>query len=603
VLNNLGLALEATGRSEEAEACYREALVADPRNEAALGNLARRLAATERFAECASAYDRLIGLRFELPAAAWVDRAIAHQRIGNLAVAEASFREAARLAPDDCSVQLNLGTMCVEEGRHEEAEPAWSRALELEPDNLYALTMLAQSRQHRCEWRGLDNLFSQIARLLESGEALDRRDRRPNPFSLLSMPLSIEAQSRGARLWAGDVATAAPSYAREVVPRPVARLRIGFVSSDLKAHPMSYLCMEWWERTDRTRIETFAYALRSPDSGTLGERIQKSFEHFSDVSMETTAKIANRIHADRIDILFDLNGFTTHSRPRIFAGRPAPVQVNCIGFPGTLGAPWYDYIFTDRFSVTDRLAPFYTERPLYMPHMAFPSDTTRLPAGPSPTRAACGLPERGFVFCCFNNAYKILPEVFAIWMRLLRAVPESVLWLLQSMPAARANLSREAQQAGIDPQRLIFAPRAPVSEHVARNAAADLFLDTYPYGAHTTANDALLAGLPVLTCAGDTLASRIAGSQLHAIGLPELVTESFADYERLALALATQAALLKGYRDRLAANRSTHPLFDMAAYATDFAQAMERVWREHASRNHASGRSTPAGGGSLPSGK
>jgi protein O-GlcNAc transferase len=261
------------------------------------------------------------------------------------------------------------------------------------------------------------------------------------------------------------------------------------------------------------------------------------------------------------------------------------VQVNCIGFPGTLGAPWYDYIFTDRFSLPKALTGFYSERPLYMPHMAFPSDTTRLPPGPAPSRAACALPEQGFVFCCFNNAYKILPEVFAIWMRLLQALPGSVLWLLETNPEAKANLQREAAQAGVDPQRLIFAPRVAVGAHVARNAAADLFLDTYPYGAHTTANDALLAGLPVLTCVGESLASRIAGSQLHAIGLPELVTEGFADYEALALKLATEPGLLQGYRDRLAANRHTHPLFDMAGYARDFEQAMQRVWDDYVEGN------------------
>ncbi|HEY2930063.1 MAG TPA: hypothetical protein VGJ65_24685, partial [Albitalea sp.] len=253
-------------------------------------------------------------------------------------------------------------------------------------------------------------------------------------------------------------------------------------------------------------------------------------------------------------------------------------------YPGTLGAPWYDYIFTDRFSLPEHLTPFYTERPLYMPHMAFPSDTTRLPPGPPPSRAACGLPEQAFVFCCFNSAYKILPDVFAIWMRLLHAVPGSVLWLLETSAEAKENLRHEAGRAGIDPARLVFAARVHVGAHVARHACADLFLDTYPYGAHTTANDALLAGLPVITCVGDTLVSRICGSQLSAISLPELITTSFADYEALALELAQDAALLQGYRARLAANRRTTPLFDMARYARDFEEAMQRIWAEYHTR-------------------
>jgi predicted O-linked N-acetylglucosamine transferase (SPINDLY family) len=324
----------------------------------------------------------------------------------------------------------------------------------------------------------------------------------------------------------------------------------------------------------------FAYGIQPEDPGPAGRRIRNAFEHFADVSGEAVAGIAQRIRADRIGILIDRNGYTLNAREGIFALKPAPIQVNCIGFPGSLGAPWYDYIFTDRFSLPEQMQRFYSERPLYMPHMAFPSDTTRLPAGPAPTRAALGLPERAFVFCCFNNAYKILPEVFALWLRLLAAVPGSVLWLLQPGAEAKANLRREAQAAGIDPQRLIFAPPVAIGAHVARNAAADLFVDTFPYGAHTTANDALLAGLPLITCAGETLASRIAGSQLHAIGLPELVTTSLADYERLALKLATEPQLLAGYRARLAANRHTHPLFDMARYARDFEDAMLRAWDE-----------------------
>jgi protein O-GlcNAc transferase len=313
------------------------------------------------------------------------------------------------------------------------------------------------------------------------------------------------------------------------------------------------------------------------------------------VSAESEPDIARRIRDDGIAILVDRNGYTMNARTGVFALRPAPIQINCIGFPGTLAAPWYDYIFTDRYTIPDHLRQHYTERPLYMPHMAFPSDTTRLAPGAAPSRADCGLPESGFVFCCFNNSYKILPDVYAIWMRLLQRVPGSVLWLLETGAAAKDNLRREAAAAGVGPERLVFARQLGVREHVARNAAADLFLDTFPYGAHTTANDALLAGLPVLTCAGETMVSRIAGSQLHAIGLPELVTANFAEYEALALSLATQPKRLREIRRRLAVNRHTHPLFDMARYARDFEDAMERIWAEHVARpSAATGRSDVA---------
>jgi predicted O-linked N-acetylglucosamine transferase (SPINDLY family) len=365
--------------------------------------------------------------------------------------------------------------------------------------------------------------------------------------------------------------------------RPGERLRIGFVTSDFRPHPRVNLMMELWERIDRRSFEMFAYGLLPRDPSPVGQRVERAFEHFADVTTESPQRIVERIRADRVAIVFDLNGYTTHAREAVFALRPAPLQVNAIGFQCTLGTRWHDYILCDRYCIPEALQRFYSERPLYMPHVLYPSDTTRLAAGAPPSRAACGLPESGFVFCCFNNAYKILPEVFAVWMRLLGRVGGSVLWLLETSAEAKANLRREAAAAGIDPERLIFAPRVAVGAHVARNAAADLFLDTYPYAAHTTANDALLAGLPLLTRVGETLVSRIAGSQLSAIGVPELITASLAEYEARALELATEPKRLAGYRQRLAENRRTMPLFDMAGYARDFAAAMERIWADYES--------------------
>jgi predicted O-linked N-acetylglucosamine transferase (SPINDLY family) len=359
-----------------------------------------------------------------------------------------------------------------------------------------------------------------------------------------------------------------------------ARLRVGFASSDLREHPMAHLQVEHWERIDRARIETFGYGLRAVDSGPMGRRAARAFEHFVDVSAESNEQILRRIRADGISILFDLNGYTAGGDSRLMALRPAPIQINSIGFPGTLGAEWYDYILVDRFGAPEAMAPFYTERLLHMPHASYPSDTTREPRGPAPSRAQCGLPDKAFVFCCFNNAYKILPDVFALWMRLLSAVPDSTLWLLATNEEATANLRRAATAHGIAPERLIFADVVSIERHLARHAAADLFLDTFPYGAHTTTNDALLAGLPVLTRAGETLVSRIAGSQLQAIGLPELVTTSLSEYEALALRLAREPETLAALRARLAANRHTHPLFDMARYTQDFEALLLHTWDE-----------------------
>jgi predicted O-linked N-acetylglucosamine transferase (SPINDLY family) len=517
----------------------------------------------------------------EPTAMSWVRRALAQMQARDYGVAEASFREAARLAPDDARIHADIATLCILQNRHDDAEAPLVQALALEPEHPYALCLYAYIRQRHCAWDGLPELHARVGRVLDRG--IDTRYQF-SVFPILSMPTTPQQQKVAAQWTASMFAPPTPVPRPRVTLQPGERLRVGFVTSDFRPHPRVNLMMELWERIERSRFEMFAYGTLARDEGPTGQRIERAFEHFADVSQESVAGIAQRIREDRIAILIDRNGYTLNAREAIFALRPAPIQINCIGYPGTLGAPWYDYIFTDRFSLPEHLQRFYTERPLYMPHMAFPSDTTRLPAGPPPARAACGLPESGFVFCCFNNAYKILPEVFALWMRLLAAVPGSLLWLLETSAEAKENLRREAAAAGIAPQRLVFAARVSIGAHMARHAAADLFLDTYPYGAHTTANDALLAGLPVITCVGDTLVSRICGSQLHAIGLPELVTESFADYQALALTLATQPELLQGYRARLAANRATAPLFDMAGYARDFEAAMARIWAEHGAR-------------------
>src|SRR5215471_2977892 len=511
-------------------------------------------------------------------AAGWVERALAEMRAREFAAAEASLREAERLAPDDARVYANLGTLYLRQRRDADAEAPFLKALALAPDEPYVLTLLAHARQRRCAWEGIEELHRRISRLLDmdGGDAWSYFD----PFPVLAMPTTAEQQLVAARRYARTFSPTTPPRATPVRMAPVKRLRLGFASTDFRWHATTALMMELWERIDRDRIEMFAYGLLPRHEGRAGRRVERAFEHFADVSSDPVELIAQRIRDDRIDVLIDVNGYTRNARPGLFALKPAPIQVNAIGFQCTLGTSWHDYILSDRFSLPETSQRFFSERPLYMPHVVYPSDTTRLPAGPAPSRAACGLPEQAFVFCCFNNAYKILPETFAVWMRLLGKLPESVLWLLETSAEAKANLRREAQAAGIDPGRLIFAPRVGVSEHVARNAAADLFLDTYPYGAHTTANDALLAGLPVLTRVGETLVSRIAGAQLHAIGLPELVTESLPAYEALALKLASEPALLKSYRERLAAHRRSYPLFDMARYARDFEDAMQSAW-EH----------------------
>ena len=350
---------------------------------------------------------------------------------------------------------------------------------------------------------------------------------------------------------------------------------------------------ELFERHDKSSFEIFAYSHGHEDRSGLSMRLRDAFNAFIDLRETTDDEAAKRIKADRIDILVELKGYTKDARTGISARRPAPVQVSFIGFPGTMGASFIDYILCDPFVLPLDQQPFYSEKIVHLPDCFQPNDTKRLISNLTPTRAECGLPEQGFVFCSFNNTYKITPEFFDIWMRLLTAVPGSVLWLLEANDLVKENLRTEAIKRGVEPGRLIFAQRESSPEHLARHRLADLFLDTLPYNAHTTASDALWAGLPVLTCAGNTFAGRVAGSLLQAVGLPELITFSPAAYETLALRLAREPALLQGLRHKLLGNRLNAPLFDIARYTRHYEAALTQMWETWANGQEAMSFAVP----------
>jgi protein O-GlcNAc transferase len=582
-LNNLGLALEAGGDAQRAEACYREVLAAQPQHADALANFANLLQGQARYREAVLVYEKALAIRRDFPVKFWRARGIALSALGAFADAEQSFREAVRLAPDRLHAQIDLGSMCILQEKYDEAEAPLARALELDPDNVYALTMLTIGRMHRCSWDTLEESFARLRAFIADEEP--REEYNAVPLPLLAMPLGAELELAAARRWAQQIAAQLGSKRLPAAtgPRtPCARLRLGLVSSDLRDHAVGHLLVECLERIDRSRIEAFAYSLLPREASAFGQRIAQAPEHFIDCSLQASEDVARRIRGDGIELLVDLNGYTTHAKSEIFALRPSPVQLSWLGYLGTLGASWYDYVITDRFVSPSAAQTHFVEQFLYLPECYCPTDTKRAVAARVPTRAQCALPERAFVFCCFNASYKILPGMFAVWMRLLSAVPGSVLWLAPSHARGAANLRSEAATRGVDPSRLIFAPRVALQEHLARHAHADLFLDTAPYNAGTTANDALFMGVPVVTCAGETMASRVAGSQLRAIGLPEFITTSLADYEALALALTREPAVLARYRERLAANHATCPLFDMARYARDLEDRLLHIADVHA---------------------
>ncbi|HXF65901.1 MAG TPA: hypothetical protein VNK67_04265, partial [Burkholderiales bacterium] len=356
---------------------------------------------------------------------------------------------------------------------------------------------------------------------------------------------------------------------------------VGYLSWGFHRHATAHLAAELFELHDRARFEITAYDCGPEDGSGVRSRIRRSCERFVDISRASHFEAARLIHGTGTDILVDLTGYTLGGRPQILALRPAPVQVSWLGYPGTLGADWVDYLVADPVVIAPGEERFYAERVLRLPHCYQVNDRRREVAERTPSREEAGLPAEGFVFCCFNQAYKITPEMFSLWMRVLAAVPGSVLWLAEPNAWAPDNLRREAQARGIAPERLVFAPRRPLAEYLVQYRLADLALDTFPYTSHTTASDALWMGCPIVTCPGETFASRVAASILRAAELPELVAGSFEDYERLAVGLATAPGRLAALRSRLRERRASCPLFDTPRLVRELEGLYERMFEAY----------------------
>jgi protein O-GlcNAc transferase len=574
VLNNRGVALRDLERPEEAIASFDSALSLNPDNAETLNNRGNALLDLMRFAAALASYDRAVALRPDY-VEALNNRGYALRGLGRHEEALASLDRALALKPDHVEALNNRGIVLHDLGHHDRAARDFAQLLGARPDFDYARGNLLSQQLRCCDWQDYDASVKRI-----ESDALQGKLTAP-PFAFLSISGSPAAQLQCARTFNRDKYPASADALWRGERYGHGRIRIAYLSADFHGHATAYLMAELFEAQDKARFETIALSFGPDSKDEWRARLKKSFGRFIEVRGKSDRDAALLLNELEIDIAVDLKGYTQDNRTGILAFRPAPIQVSYLGYPGTMGADYVDYILADRYVIPEDQHAYYSEKIACLPDSYQPNDSKRRISERTPTRAEAGLPETGFVFCSFNSNSKITPPMFGIWMRLLRQVEGSVLWLLADNAAAVRNLRREAERRGVAPDRLVFAPRMRLEDHLARHRLADLFLDTLPYNAHTTASDALWAGLPILTCLGSSFAGRVAASLLNAVGLPELITDTLDGYEALALKLARDRDSLMAIRAKLAQNRATAPLFDTDRFRRHIESAYETMWERY----------------------
>ena len=587
--NNLGgIHFNDEGDPQRAIECYQKALALRPDIADIHHNVGLVFKACARFEEAADAYHQALALRPEF--------AEAHTNLGSLFAdqgrldeAMAHYRKALEIRPDSADACYGMGNALVSAHRDPESVAWFRKTVALNPDHLTARTMLMHVEQQMCRWDDLDAHVRALRQAIATAPPASRYKLLPLPFLAIPGATAAEQKFCAERYCESEFGALAPARAKLAFNHRRTRsdrIRVGYLSADFRQHPVSFLTAEIFELHDRSRFHVTAFSYGPDDGSPMRKRLQNAFDAFVDLRETSYTEAAQRIHADGIDVLVDLTGHTLESRSGILALRPAPVQVNYLGYPGTLGASFVDYMLADRFTVPDAMRQHYTEEIVWLPD-CFQANDRHRPRPPPPARRDAGLPDEGFVFCCFNQTLKITPAFFDIWCRLLREVPGSVLWLPASTPEAEGNLHREAVKRGVAPERVVIAPLRQRDDHLARLQCADLFLDTLPFNAGTTCSDALWVGLPVVTCAGDAFASRMAGSLLTAIGAPELVTHDLDAYFRLARDMATRPDQYRAIRDKILANRDTSALFDTPRFVRSLENAIVDMMKRHDDRARA----------------
>ena len=577
---NIGEVQGKLGNPTLALASYEQALLLQPNYPEAHNNRGNVLLELKRQQDAVSSYDRAIALRSDY-AEAFSNRGNALQDLHRMTEALASYDQAIAIRPDYAEAFNHRGNALLKLRNVDAAMQSYRQAVDLDPEAGFAFGSYLHARMGNCDWSGLDAEMGRCREYVLSGRAV------ATPFSVLSLFEDRHINRRVSEIYSATKYPPSPEglqlpivAAQQVAAGARGKIKLAFLSADFSEMPMGYNFVGFFEQLDRARFEVIAISFKSVSDSALSQRLVAAFDTFKVVNDLSDAAVCAWMRASMIDIAVDMMGPTLHQRQGIFALRCAPVQVNQYGW--TSGAPYMDYIIADPISMPAAYADAYSDQMAFVRHTLFATDDKRLISGRGPSRAEEGLPEHGLVFCCFNNSMKITPQVFDIWMRVLSATPGSVLWVRTAGSVMIDNLRREARHRGVDPSRLVFADRVEtMALHLARYRLADIFLDTFPFCAQTTASDALWAGLPVITCVGDYSMSRIGASLLHALNLPELVTDSLQAYEALILHLANDPDRLQKIRQALQRERDRAPLFDTSLYAHDVGGLYVKMHERH----------------------
>ena len=566
---NRGNAFKELKHFEAAIANYDQAIAVNPNLFHAYTNRGSALKELRQLQMAIVSFDKAITLKPGF-AEAYYNRGNAFMGLKKYQAAVDNYDQAIALKPDYAEAYGNRGMVLSELKQHQAAIDGFDAALAIKPDFEFLYGAKFHAKMSICDWSDMEK---QIAELMQK---VQRDEKASQPFSTLVLSTSLPLQRKAAEIYLNAKHPANSELGSIVKRAKRQKIRLGYFSMDFQNHPVAFLTAELFELHDRDRFEVYAYSFGPETKDEIRTRLEAAFDKFIDVKDKSDKEIANLARQMEIDIAIDLAGFTGDSRTGIFALRAAPIQVNYLGYPGTMGAEYMDYLIADKTLIPEESQQHYSEKIVYLPSFQV-NDSKREISDKVFTRKELGLPESGFVFCCFNNNYKITPATFGGWMRILKRADQSVLFLYAENPLVITNLRREADLAGVDSDRLVFGTRLPVPEYLARYRSADLFLDTLPFNGGTTASNALWAGLPVLTCTGEAFSSRMAASLLNAIGLPELITSTKEEYEALAVELATDADKLKAIRQKLEENRLSKPLFDTKRFTRNIENAYTQM--------------------------